>query len=74
MADDEEEEEESEGEAVAGPRFPNPTVCPGRIPFSESDCPGRFRRRIITWNRRRTDGRTHVVPLYIRYKIAPLLE
>ncbi len=62
-------------------RFPNPTVRAGsagglkratgqgRIPFSESDCPGRFRRRIKTRNRRVTHRQTHA-----RTKWLPVAE
>jgi hypothetical protein len=39
-----------------------------RIPFSESDCPGRFRQSIKTRNRRRTHRQTHTHVVII-YKI-----
>jgi glyoxylase-like metal-dependent hydrolase (beta-lactamase superfamily II) len=33
----------------------------GDFLFAEFDCPGRFRQSIKTWNRRRTDRRTHML-------------
>ncbi len=42
---------------------PNPVFL---IPFSKSDCPGRFCQRIKTRNCRVTDRQTHYVNLYIK--------